>query len=316
MQLTLELSTSTLVQSAGFSLPVTSLRQSYGEGSRIEIQVVREGVTVTPVGPEEFAFVVKAQGKYAAGAPILAGCESFTWDAAIQRWVGEINYNVAALTAQLFLATTDTDQQRYLTLAAQLIWRPNPAAGQQRSQVIESFYLDNTIWKGSETFPSTGTAIEATSNPLFIPNAIMLASDFVNSLSTANLITNITGLAAALQAGSWYHFRAVIRYVSVATATGLRFSVNGPAFTAGDLSYRSNYSLAATTQTLNEGLTSYDLPAAANATTPATGTAIIEGHVKPTADGDLQFRCAKTATAANLTIKAGSCIFLTRLSWP
>lgn len=317
MKLTLDLATSQLIQSAGYNLPVTTLRQSYGEGSRIEIHVVREGAQVTPVGPEEFAFVVKAQGKYDESAPILAGCSSFTWDASISRWVGEVNYNVAALTTQLFTATSHSDQADYLELSCQLIWRPNSSAGQQRTQVIKSFFVDNTIWKGSESFPSTGTPIEATSNPLFVPHGILITTAVVNNNATANTMADITDLKAPVQAGSWYHFRAVIRYSAAAITTGARFSINGPGFTSGDLSYRASMTLSATTQALNEGLTAYDQPAASNGSSLLAGNiAIVEGEIKTNVSGDLQLRFASEVSGSAITVQAGSCLIITRLNWP
>lgn len=312
MHLTLDLAPSLLVISAGFSQPVTTLRQSYGEGSRIEIEVLREGVLVTPTGLEEFAFVVKAQGEYAAAAPILAGCETFVWDAAIARWVGEINYNVPALTEQLFLATTETDQAKYLTLAAQLIWRVNSTAGQQRSQVIETFYLDNTIWKGTELFPATGLPLEASSTPSGIPSAKVLAADVTNATVT---IADVTGLSVAVQAGQFYHFRAIVPFTSTLLTNGSRFSITGPA-SPTSLVYRSSVPTGAAAQKLNEGLTAYNLPAATSTDSLLTGNlAIVEGIIKPSVDGTLKVLFASELAAGNsITAKAGACLFLTRLS--
>lgn len=314
MQLNLELATSQLIVSAGFFQPVTSLRHSYGEGSRVEIHVTRDGVTVVPTELEEFAFIVKAKGLYAASAPILAGAPDFTWDSTISRWVAEIDYNVPALTTQLFLETTATDEQKYLELSAQLIWRVNSSAGQQRSQVIESFYLENTIWKGTETFPSTGTALESDSLPALTPVAVLLAADVVNNHATLNTITDITDLRAPVQSGVWYHFRAVIHYTAATLLTGARFSVTGPASPTA-LVYRSSVPLTPSTQKLNEGLTAYDLPAATGTDSLLTGNiAIVEGQLKPSADGFLQLRFASELSGSAITAKAGSCLHITRLS--
>lgn len=315
MKLTLDRETSTLVTTSGYSQPVTTLRQSYGEALRIEIEDTRDGVAVTPTELEEFAFVVKAKGKYAASAPILAGCPAFTWDSTISRWVGEISYNVAALTAQLYTTTTTTDEQKYLELSAQLIWRVNSSAGQQRSQVIESFFLDNTIWKGSETFPSTGTALEASSTASGIPSATVLTADVTNNNAVANTIADITGLSVAVQAGQFYHFRAVVPFTSTLLTNGSRFSITGPA-SPTSLVYRSSVPTGTAAQKLNEGLTAYDLPAAASTDSLLTGNlAIVEGIIKPSADGTLKVRFASELAAGNsITAKVGACLFLTRLS--
>jgi len=314
MQLILDRATSQLITSPGYTQPITTLRQTYGEGSRIEIYDTRDGAPVTPTGLEEFAFVIKAKGKYAAAAPILAGAPAFTWASDISRWVADIDYNVAALTAQLYTTTTSTDEQKYLELSAQLIWRTTSTAGQQRSQVIESFFVDNTIWKGSETFPTTGTPLEASSTAPGIPSATVLTADVTNNNGTANTIANITGLSAAVQYSQFYHFRAVIPYTSAATATGARFSITGPA-SPTYLAYRSSYPLTATTQTLNEGLTAYDTPSACNLNTLTTGNiAIVEGIIKPSASGTLQVRFASEISGSAIVAKAGAALYLTRLS--
>lgn len=63
------------------------------------------------------------------------------------------------------------------------------------------------------------------------------------------------------------------------------------------------------------GLTAYDLPAAANATSLTTGgLAIVEGQIKPSADDYLQLRFASEVANSAIIAKAGACLFLTRLS--
>lgn len=310
MKLTLELSTSKLIISAGFDQPITMLRHSYGEGSRIEIGVVREGLPVTPTLLEEFAFVVKAPGKYAASAPILAGVPSFTWDSGISRWVGEINYNVSALTTQLYTATDDTDEQKYLKLSAQLMWRKNSSVGQQRSQVIEEFYLDNTIWKGTEIFPSTGTALEADSGPWLTPLVRSITSDVTNNNATANTIADITGLSFPVEAGAVYEFEFVIPYTAAATTTGARFCVNGP--TKSYLHTAASWPLTSTTQSLAFH-SDYNLPSAAGATSLTAGNlAIIKGTIAPTADGNVIARFASEVSSSAIVVKAGASVTYVR----
>ena len=312
MKLTLELSTSRLIQSAGFTSEITSLAQSYGEGSRIEIEVLREGTLVTPTELEEFVFIVKPIGEFAAD-PLSAGCETFTWDADIERWVGHINYNVAALTAQLHTAGNGTDEQEYMTFWAQLGWRVSSGAGWQRSQLIKNFRLDNALWKSDETFPSLGTPIEGSTGPWLTPLVRSISADVTNNNASANTIADITDLSFPVEAGETYHFRFVIPFTAAASTTGKRFAINGPTKTA--LYLRSRYSLTTSTETTNHVVTDYDTPAASDATSPtAGGLAILEGVILPTASGNVIARFASEVSSSAITAKAGAHVQYTKVS--
>lgn len=134
----------------------------------------------------------------------------------------------------------------------------------------------------------------------------VIDADVTNNNPVANTITSVTGLEFFMSAGLRYAFRFVIDYTSVATTTGSRWSVTGPAATR--LSYRSSYSLTATTETVNSGLTAYDLPAASNATSASTAgnIAVIEGFVQPSAAGNLSARFASEVANSAIVAKAGS----------
>lgn len=149
------------------------------------------------------------------------------------------------------------------------------------------------------------TAAAARTN-LGVMNIVVLASDVVNNDAVANTIADVTGLSFSATAGQTYFFRFTFDYTSNATTTGARFSVNGPAATR--LSYTSIYALTATTQTIGHGLTTYNLPAASNATSAATAgnIAVVQGFVTPSADGTIIARVASEVTAAAITVKAGS----------
>jgi hypothetical protein len=138
-------------------------------------------------------------------------------------------------------------------------------------------------------------------------NLVALTADVTNNNAVANTIANITGLSFAVTAGQSYWWRASIAYTAAATATGSRFSVNGPA-SPTFLAYKSEYSLTTTTNTLNEGLSAYDQPAASNATSAATAanTAIIEGVIRPSADGNVIMRFASEVGGSAIVAKAGS----------
>jgi len=138
-------------------------------------------------------------------------------------------------------------------------------------------------------------------------NLIALTADVTNNNATANTIADITGLSFAVTAGQSYWWRATIAYTSAATATGSRFSVTGPG-SPTFLSYKSEYSLTTTTNTVNEGLAAYDLPAASNATSAATAAniAIVEGVIRPSANGNVIMRFASEVGGSAITAKAGS----------
>lgn len=130
---------------------------------------------------------------------------------------------------------------------------------------------------------------------------VVLASPVaINSTAFAN----VTGLSFAVSANQTYHFHAVIFYTSASANTGSRWSLTGPTFS--QLAYTSRYTLTATTQTLNF-LAAYDAPAAANASSLTAGNiAIIEGFVRPSANGTVQIRSATETANSTITALAGS----------
>jgi hypothetical protein len=136
-------------------------------------------------------------------------------------------------------------------------------------------------------------------------NTVVLSADVAITDAIANVIKDVTGLSFPVNAGKTYYFKAFIEYESSATTNGSRWAVTGPTLTR--LAIESKYSLAATTQTINQGVSGYDLPAAANATSLLVGnTASIEGFITCSANGVVQIRAAQEVAAATITAKAGS----------
>jgi hypothetical protein len=136
--------------------------------------------------------------------------------------------------------------------------------------------------------------------------AIVLGSDVVNNNAVANTIQSVTGLGFEVTAGNTYRFEYWIQYTSAATTTGSRWSITGPVAPTM-LSYTSRYTLTATTITTNALLQAYDLPAASNATSVvAMNMAIIEGIIKPSANGTVIPRFASEVANSAITAKAGS----------
>lgn len=297
MKLTLELSSSQLIESPGFASPIGSLVHSYGEGSRIEIHVVRDGATVTPTELEQFVWVVKPVGFFKK-EKILAGVQSFTWDADIERWVGECSYNITALTAQLHQACEGMDETDHLDLWAQLGWRLTSGASWQRTQLIRQFRLDNALWKGDETFPSTGTSVESPAGAFLRPLIRSIAVDVVNATTS---YADVTDLRFPVEAGKRYWFRFAVPWASSGTGNGAAWAINGP--TKSQLNLMSRWTNTATTS--NERYTdSYDDGGAAGTNSSAAGNfCIMEGAITVTANGYVTARF-KSEAAGGASIKA------------
>lgn len=137
-------------------------------------------------------------------------------------------------------------------------------------------------------------------------NIAVLGSDVTNNNGTANTIADVTGLSFSVVSGKMYYFEFNIVYTAAATSTGSRWSINGPTTTY--LCFTSEYSLTASTSTRNAALQTYDLPAASNATSGATGNnwAFINGIIQPSADGTVIARFASEVSSSAIVAKANS----------
>jgi len=127
-----------------------------------------------------------------------------------------------------------------------------------------------------------------------------VTSDVTNSTTT---LANIDELYISVTAGTTYRFYALINYSAQATATGSRWTINGPAMTS--ISYLSSYPLTSTTRTFTY-CNAVQLPASANSTSAYTtgNTATIEGMLTPSADGTVYVQFASEAPGTNNTITA------------
>ena len=168
-------------------------------------------------------------------------------------------------------------------------------------------YTTQNGWRVLATSGAVKQSINQGNSPVSSDlNRVVLASDVINNNAVANTIADVTGLSFPVVSGLKYYFKFWIAYTSAATATGSRWAINGPSLTS--LSLKSEYSLTATTQTVN-AVSGYDLPAAANATSAATTTgnwAVLEGIIQCSADGSVIARFASEITASAITAKAGS----------
>lgn len=137
--------------------------------------------------------------------------------------------------------------------------------------------------------------------------SVVIDSDVTNNNATPNTMQDVTGLSFPVIAGTTYRFKFIIAYTAAATTTGSRWSISGPA-TPDLLEYQSTYTVDATTQTLNYA-SAYDSPAACNATSLTTGNvAIIQGIIKPSADGTVIARFASEVAGSAIVAKAGSAV--------
>lgn len=137
-------------------------------------------------------------------------------------------------------------------------------------------------------------------------NTVVLASDVTNNNAVANTIASVTGLSFPVTNGKKYWFRFVIQYTAAVSTTGSRWSISGP---GGTMRYRSEYTSGANTQTLIEGLTAHDLPAASNGNSVVAGDhAVIEGFYEASSDGDVIARFASEVASSAIVAKAGSIV--------
>lgn len=151
----------------------------------------------------------------------------------------------------------------------------------------------STFWRGDATWVASNYG-----------TLVTLGSDVINNNATANTLADCTGLSFAVTSGTRYRFYALIWYTSAATATGSRWTLNGPSAT--DMAYQSTYTLTATTLTANTA-TAYSIPAASNATSLTAGNiAIIHGTILPSANGTVVVRFASEVASSAITCKAGS----------
>lgn len=132
------------------------------------------------------------------------------------------------------------------------------------------------------------------------PARVFLPDDVINNNAVANTIQDLVGLSFPVVANTTYKFKFVIIYSSAATTTGSRWSINGPAAT--HMSYTSQYPTTATAITNNPALAGYNLPASSNASSlTSNNRAIIEGEIRPSADGTVTARFASEISASAIT---------------
>lgn len=136
------------------------------------------------------------------------------------------------------------------------------------------------------------------------PTVVPLLADVTNANAVANTLADVTGMSFPVVAGGSYWYEFTIAYTAAATTTGSRWVLNGPAVTA--LNHRGEWTLTATSVTVNCA-SAYNIPAACNATSLATGNiATLWGVIRPSANGTVQLRFASEVANSAITAKIGS----------
>lgn len=135
-------------------------------------------------------------------------------------------------------------------------------------------------------------------------NMITLTTDVINNNAIANTLVDVTGLSFDVVTGIVYRFHAMIPYTSAASNNGSRWTINGPSATI--LHYSSRYTASATSETVNFA-GAINIPATCNNNSILSGNlAIIEGIIKPSANGTVQIRFASETANIAITAKAGA----------
>jgi hypothetical protein len=223
--------------------------------------------------------------------------------ASTQRQVKMINIMNTGATANIITVKKDISATEYDILTVSLA----------QNERLE--YLDGKGWTAFANSGAVKQSINQGASSITSGlSSTVLGSNVINNNATANTIADVTGLSFPVTNGKTYWFQFNIQYTAAATATGSRWSINGPTTTR--LNYRSEYSLTTTTTTLNTQNTAYDLPAASNATSALTtgNWATIEGMITPSADGTVTARFASEIASSAITALAGSVVYYQQLN--
>lgn len=203
-----------------------------------------------------------------------------------------------------------SDSRSYMAVRVPLILASATEITTLSLPVTTSVYLDGFLFEYDSTDSTSAhdgvLILKSLDNRRYKrrPRAVVLPSDVTNNNATPDTLADITALKFPVISGKKCRFKFFIIYTAAATTTGARFTINGPAVTT--LHYRSEYSLTTTSRTVNDGMTTYNQPAAANATSAATGSnsAVVEGVIQPSASGDVIARFASEVASSAIVAKA------------
>ena len=158
----------------------------------------------------------------------------------------------------------------------------------------------------------TVNSIAPTAGNVVVPASyrqlVTVAGSDVGNAATLNY-ANVTGLTFAVTSGVHYKFEAILDFVTNATTSGVRFSMNGPTLTRGSWFVQiPPASGAAPYVPITNHQVAFDTGAAtASVTAVSPNLAILKGFFICSASGTAAVRFAsEVATANTLTIKIGS----------
>jgi len=158
--------------------------------------------------------------------------------------------------------------------------------------------------KGWSVFSSNGSLKTIAADQALAANqngVVYLPADVANNTVT---LADITGLQFPVTAAQTYWFKFFIRYSSAATATGARWTVNGPAAPT----FLTNFvyqTLTATTAYSTTG-TALDSGGASGTSVVAGNIALMEGVVRPSSSGNMIGRFASEVASSAITVLAGT----------
>lgn len=133
---------------------------------------------------------------------------------------------------------------------------------------------------------------------------VTLNADISKANTVGNVLEDIPGLSFDVVAGTTYRFYAIIPYTSTTSNNGTRWTINTPATTL--LSYVSRYTISTNSETVNY-LSTPNLPASCNNNSNLTGNiAVLEGVIRPSANGTVQVRFTGELGGPTITVRAGA----------
>ncbi len=129
-------------------------------------------------------------------------------------------------------------------------------------------------------------------------SVVILGSDVTNDNAVADTLEDITGLSFPVNSGSVYYFKFHIHVEETTPTNGYRFTINGPSKTSIVYSTTS----VSTINTYDD----YELPIASVGAGGGVDFIIIEGTIKPSANGTVIARFASELNTETVTAKEGS----------
>lgn len=302
------------------------LQLKRGDGRRIVVQLLRDGVPWLPPSTTQLRLVVKRKGIYAA-TEVMALASDWTRDTARKEFVARIGLNVDGLNRLLSVGADDgenafTDPD---LLRCELAWRESSNVTWADASNALPFSLQNNLFRGTEVVPGGEPPEEGTITPSARPLIKSLGADLAPFNSTLPSNCWLADLDLDLEAGQLVEFEYLIYWTATASSIGLRWWLDGPAYER--LNYLAQWSrnndgsnvprlwvLNGTTYGVDEDVSS----GVGSGNYHLGGTASIVGRIKTQAAGTLRLATVLSAlgSGGSLTIRAGSRLRYTVLELP